>query len=144
MQLATGEIAIVTTDHDIDACFEVIQQLRPHLKREDFVIKVRRMMAQRYQLARIRVTTKVVCVAGFRIHENLFHGKLLYVDDLVTANDFQSQGYGKQLLQWLAQYARANECQHLELDSGVQRFRAHRFYLREGMMISSHHFSMPL
>jgi hypothetical protein len=32
----------------------------------------------------------------------------------------------------------------LELDSGVQRFAAHRFYFRERMWISRHHFSLEL
>jgi hypothetical protein len=40
--------------------------------------------------------------------------------------------------------ARATGCAKLELDSGVQRFDAHRFYLRKRMIISSHHFSLEL
>jgi hypothetical protein len=32
----------------------------------------------------------------------------------------------------------------LDLDSGVQRHDAHRFYLRERMHISSHHFTKRL
>jgi len=32
----------------------------------------------------------------------------------------------------------------LHLDSGVQRFSAHRFYLSKRMEISSHHFSLKL
>jgi hypothetical protein len=39
-------------------------------------------------------------------------------------------------------YALEQGCRQLELDSGVQRFGAHRFYLREGFDISSHHFSI--
>jgi len=30
----------------------------------------------------------------------------------------------------------------LHLDSGVQRYMAHKFYLREGFIIASHHFSI--
>jgi hypothetical protein len=32
----------------------------------------------------------------------------------------------------------------LDLDSGVTRFDAHRFYLRERMHIQSHHFALAL
>jgi hypothetical protein len=32
----------------------------------------------------------------------------------------------------------------LDLDSGVHRHDAHRFYLRERMLISAHHFTKPL
>lgn len=40
--------------------------------------------------------------------------------------------------------ARAAGCSVLDLDSGVQRFDAHRFSLRERRHISSHHFSKRL
>jgi hypothetical protein len=35
-------------------------------------------------------------------------------------------------------------CRSLDLDSGVQRFEAHRFYLRERMNITAHHFDLRL
>jgi hypothetical protein len=40
--------------------------------------------------------------------------------------------------------ARAAGCGELHLDSGVQRFAAHRFYLRERMEIMAHHFRLKL
>ena len=45
-------------------------------------------------------------------------------------------------MDWLKCHARENECEQIHLDSGVQRFPAHRFYLREGFDIASHHFSI--
>jgi len=38
----------------------------------------------------------------------------------------------------------AHGCKNLELDSGVQRFDAHRFYLLKRMNISSYHFSIKI
>ena len=37
-----------------------------------------------------------------------------------------------------------NGCKGFHLDSGVQRKRAHQFYLREGLELSSYHFSVRL
>jgi hypothetical protein len=48
------------------------------------------------------------------------------------------------LFDWLVAQAREHGCARLELDSGVQRFRAHRFYLMKRMEISSHHFMLKL
>ena len=83
-------------------------------------------------------------VAGFRVHETLAWGWILYVDDLVTDEAARSSGYGERLLSWLAELARADGCDELHLDSGVHRFDAHRFYLRNRFAISAHHFSLPL
>ena len=40
--------------------------------------------------------------------------------------------------------ARARGCENFELDSGVQRFDAHRFYFMKRMKISAYHFTISL
>lgn len=64
--------------------------------------------------------------------------------DLVARAADRSLGFGGELLAWLVEQASARECEHLELDSGVQRFHAHRFYLVNRMKISSCHFSIEI
>ena len=123
------------------ACFPVMRQLRSHLSDEAaFVAQVARQTEQAYRLAYLADDRGVRAVAGFRIYENLIHGRVLYVDDLVSDEAARSKGYGKALLEFLEQHAREQNCQSLQLDSGVQRQEAHAFYFREGMRISSYHF----
>jgi GNAT superfamily N-acetyltransferase len=137
-------IALASTDAKISRCFPVMQWLRPHLEAAEFVERVQRQLQEGYQLAYLEDGGKIRSVAGFRIQEMLAWGKILYVDDLVTSDTDRSRGYGGQLFDWLVEHARANGCKELHLDSGVQRFAAHRFYLRRRMDISSHHFSLKL
>ena len=66
----------------------------------------------------------------------------MYVDDLITSDAARSKGFGGQLLDWLVEQAAGRGCAQLELDSGVQRFDAHRFYFRKRMKIASYHFSL--
>ena len=87
---------------------------------------------------------EVRCVAGYRILESLAWGKFLYVDDLITAERDRSRGFGQQLFEWLLQTARSEACEEFHLDSGVQRFGAHRFYLGQRMDITCHHFARKL
>lgn len=82
--------------------------------------------------------------AGFHVFSNFNNGQILYVDDLVTIDDSRSQGFGRLLNDHLISIARSEGCTTIELDSGVQRHDAHRFYLRERYVISSHHFSRRL
>ena len=86
----------------------------------------------------------VRAVAGYRYYDKLHSGRNLYVDDLVTDSDDRSRGYGGKLLAWLNDEARAHGCVQLELDSGVQRFDAHRFYFRERMHVSAYYFVIPI
>lgn len=137
-------IAIATTDTDIQRCFPVMQQLRPHLVVDEFVTRIRQQEKQGYHLSFLEAENRIRAVGGFRIAENLAWGKFLYVDDLVTHEGDRAYGYGTALFEWLLAHAQHQNCDQFHLDSGVQRFAAHRFYMNRGMRISSHHFALAL
>lgn len=132
------------TDGEIADCYEVMAELRPHIARERFLPLVREMQQDGFRLACIRDGGRVVACAGYRFGTNLFCGRHLYVDDLVTAESARSKGYGRTLLAWLRARAVESGCDEFHLDSGIQRKRAHQFYQREGMTLRSHHFSVRL
>lgn len=139
------EIRSISSVEEIKATFPVMSQLRTHLSDESYLETVRRMRrSEAYHLAAAFDEELVRCVAGYRISEFLAHGKILYVDDLVTDENTRSENLGGRMIEWLSQEAKRNGCAQLHLDSGVQRHEAHRFYFREGMKIASHHFSKSL
>ena len=76
------------------------------------------------------------------IETRLAWGKHMYIEDLVTDSERRSQGLGRVMMDWLKSHAREHGCEQIHLDSSVRRFPAHRFYLREGFKIASHHFSI--
>jgi GNAT superfamily N-acetyltransferase len=143
--MTKSQIAIASTDEEIRRCFPVMRELRTHFTDEQkFVDQVKRQQKQDYHIAYVESEGEVRAVAGYRFLESLFSGKNLYVDDLVTLPADRSRGFGGQLIDWLIEQARQNNCETLELDSGVQRFDAHRFYFLKRMTISSYHFRIPL
>jgi len=139
------KIREATTPEEIARCFPVMRQLRTHFEDETrFVEQVQRQHVEGFRLAFLEEASGVRAVAGYRMLESLHAGRFCYVDDLVTDAAGRSLGYGARLFDWLVDQARAAGCKKLELDSGVQRFAAHRFYLLKRMIISSHHFSLDL
>ena len=137
-------VKLAETEEEIERCFPVMAELRPHLTADEFVVRVERQRMDGYRLAYLEDAGAVKAVAGFRILEMLWCGRSLYVDDLVTEADQRSKGYGDSLFDWLVEYARAQRCEQFDLDSGVQRAAAHRFYFRKRMEITCYHFSMKL
>ena len=138
-------IHIAQTEDDLRRCYPVMKQLRTQLPEPEFLARVARQMADcGYTLAFLEEDGNVTSVAGFRISECLCDGRYLYVDDLVTDEGERSKGHGDRLFNWIVEHATQNDCQEIGLESGVQRFDAHRFYLRKKMKISSHHFSLDL
>lgn len=138
------KVAIATTDTDIQRCFPVMAHLRPHLIETEFVERIRRQEHQGYQLAYLEHESMIRAVSGFYIADALAWGRFMYVWDLVTRDGDRTQGYGKALIEWLIDRARAEQCNQFHLDSGIHRFEAHRFYMNRGLHISSYHFSMKL
>lgn len=139
------DIRHVENPDTVRPCYPVMAQLRPHLTEDSFVAQVLRQFdEQQYHLVALYVEDVPAALAGYRLGECLFSGRYVYVDDLVTDEAQRSQGYGGQLFDWLVLEARRLGCASLQLDSGVQRFAAHRFYLAKRMDIASHHFSLSL
>jgi GNAT superfamily N-acetyltransferase len=140
---SSSRIGIARTPAQIRRCHAVMRELRPQVQAaQTFVQRIRRQQRQGYLLAFVEAEGEIRAVAGYRYLESLFSGKFLYVDDLVTSESARSQGWGGALLDWLLEQAAAQGCDQLELDSGVQRFDAHRFYFTRRMKIASYHFSI--
>lgn len=137
-------IRLATTDREIRDCHAVMSQLRPQYDADQLLARVRLQQREGYRLAMLLDERGVAAVAGFRFGHNLAWGRYLYVDDLVTDASRRSTGHGRRLMDWLMEEARAAGCDQLHLDSGVQRFGAHRFYLRYRMDITSHHFGIDV
>lgn len=122
----------------------VLSQLRPHLTADVLRAVFREGRPQGLRFSAAYRTTTCVGVAGWRIIATTMALRKLYVDDLVTAEAARSTGVGAALLAHLERRARDAGCTVIDLDSGVQRHDAHRFYLRERMAITSHHFAKTL
>ena len=112
----------------------VHRQLRTALP-ADYAERLAQVFANGGRLAVVADGEAVVGVALWRLIENTYEGRRLYVDDLVTDAARRSHGIGKRLLGHLEDKARQLGCDVLALDSGAQRAAAHKFYFREGMHI---------
>lgn len=137
-------IFLVETDADIDACYPVMAELRPHIARDAFVPQVQRQHVESGYALVALADPDIVAVAGIRIAEWLPTGRCLEIEDLVTKDGARSKGYGAALFDWVVEHARRERCNELKLVSNVTRYAAHRFYLNRGMSILAHFFSMPL
>jgi GNAT superfamily N-acetyltransferase len=118
----------------------VLQELRPHVTAAAMTAIYAEGYPQGLRFLAAYDGPQCVGVAGWRLVATTFAGRKLYVDDLVTAEASRSKGVGRALLDELGARAAAAGCTLLDLDSGVHRKDAHRFYFRERLHIASYHF----
>ncbi|MBF9002940.1 GNAT family N-acetyltransferase [Vibrio nitrifigilis] len=121
---------------------EVLLQLRSQYDVDSLSAQIEKQKLGGYQIVYVKDEHQVLAVAGYSLGEKLAWGKYIYIEDLVTNDRCRSDGVGKFLMEWFKAYASKIGCQQIHLDSAVHRFPAHKFYLREGFNIASHHFSI--
>jgi GNAT superfamily N-acetyltransferase len=143
--MTDSTIEELTTDEEFIEAFPVMNQLRTDLDESTYLERLRSAQSTGYRLFALREHDDIIALAGIVIRTNLFDGKLLWVDDLVTARDYRSQGFGQQLLEYIAQWGSERDCDVMGLASGFQRSDAHRFYEeRLGMEATSYVYRMDL
>lgn len=83
------------------------------------------------------------CTAYLELNSVRF-GQRCWVEDFAVDPERRSQGVGAALLDAARRWARSAGATHLELDSGLARADAHRFYEREGGTRQSYTFGWEL
>jgi GNAT superfamily N-acetyltransferase len=137
-------VAVAPGDDRLPAVFEVMRELRDHLTHDQLDERYAAGYPDGYRVVGLFDEGECRAAAGYRLMTNFVSGRLLYVDDLVTAERWRSHGYGRRLTDHLAETAAGEGCESIQLDSAVHRRKAHRFYFRERYVITSFHFGRYL
>lgn len=127
-------------DPRLSEAYPVLHELRTELSPEGFRSRYAAGHPDGYRFVAAYEDGVCRAVAGYRILVNVHRGRVLYVDDLVTSASQRSRGLGRAMMEHLRGVARDAGCDYVSLDSGVQRADAHRFYFREGFVVTSFHF----
>ena len=139
-------VKIAQHDEDILKCWEVLYELRPHLKRETFLETVHKTLADNRMLIYVEEDGKAVSASVFEWGYNLYRSRYIYIDDLSSLPQARGKGYASQLLDWIIKYAEENKFDQVHLDSGVNagRFDAHRLYHNKRFNVTSLHFALKV
>lgn len=127
-------------DPRLDSVYPVMHELRTEMSVADFKATYEAGYPSGYRVAALFDSGECRAAAGYHLSYGFLHGRFMYVDDLVTASAHRSKAYGKALNDHLVQLAENEGCSGVQLDSGTHRTDAHRFYFREGYVITSFHF----
>ncbi len=107
---------------------------------EHWIDAVQRPEGYRLVASFIDATPDAVAVIGFRHTHSLASGHYCYVEDVVALPEARKGGHAQALLEWVVEDARRLGCERVELNSGVHRQAAHRFYMNQRFAISAFHF----
>lgn len=145
MHMERWELKLLKSETEIAAGFALMRQLRPQLDDlTSFARQLARQSGQGYRLSGLWLDQGLAGLIGFRESENFLYGRFIYVDDLVVDGAQRSSGLGAKLLDYARNEGKLMGCEHLVLDTGLQKPLAQRFYFREGLLARGMHFVQQL
>jgi GNAT superfamily N-acetyltransferase len=123
------EILELSQKEELKESFQVMSQLRPHLSEKEYIDLLEEMTSEGYRLFALKHGGELVAACGITVGTNLYHGRHVWVYDLVTLENSRSKGFGRKLLEYIEEFARGEGCSVIALASNLEREGAHKFYL---------------
>lgn len=138
------EVREVTTDDGWDQAVPILRQLWSHVN-EEFVYAWRdeddyRLLGM-YETAETAAQASddpsgtLVAVAGVSIQRVLHHERHLWIHDFVVDEPRRGEGFGREVLDWLDEWARDHDCKNLALACWDDNDEAREFYEGEGLEV---------
>ncbi|WP_459191280.1 GNAT family N-acetyltransferase [Halosimplex sp. J119] len=136
------EVREVTTDEGWDEAVPILRQLWSDAEesfvrgwREEDDYRLFGLYERDGSAADAPESETLVAVAGISIQRVLHHERHLWVHDLVVDEPRRGEGYGRRLLDWLAEWARERDCENLALACHGDNDAARAFYEAEGLEV---------
>lgn len=137
---ATLTFTKLTTVEQMLPYWQLITQLTPTLTQENYKQYLTEMVPHNYYQVVAYDGETCAGISGYWMATKLYSGKYLEIDNFVVDTNYRNAGVGKQMVDWLENEARANDCKIMMLDAYVENFKAHRFYYREGFIARGYHY----
>jgi GNAT superfamily N-acetyltransferase len=125
----------LTTTAEFRESHRVMEQLRP-IDESTYLGLIEKMQSEGgYRLFALRdgPDDEIRALAGLEMGHNLYHGKHVWLHELVVDEPHRGHGYGSHLLGWVGEWADERDCSRVELASGLWRDEAHEFYEENGL-----------
>jgi GNAT superfamily N-acetyltransferase len=130
---------------DIETIIPLIQKLSKEEFSDDILKKrFTEMLEQNYECFGIFIDQKLIGVFGLWFMTRHYAGRSCEPDHIYISEEVQGKGIGKKLFKFIYNYAEEKGCETSELNSYVQNYRSHKFYMNEGYVIKGYHFLKKL
>lgn len=130
---------------DINTFLPLIQELMGYTF-EDSVLRSRfqEMFNQAYECYGIYEGEALIGVFGLWFATRHYAGKTCEPDHVYIKPTSRSKGLGKAVFKWIFDYVKTKECETSELNSYVENYPSHKFYMNLGYDIKGYHFLKKL
>ena len=125
---------------DILTVLPLLQQLNVKTPAAVLSERLIDMSNQNYKCAGVFDKEKLIGISGLWFLTRHYIGKTIEPDHVVIDSTYRGKNIGKQLFDWIYNYAKENGYEATELNAYTGNRKSHKFYLNEGYEIYGYHF----
>ncbi|APG61408.1 GNAT family N-acetyltransferase [Christiangramia salexigens] len=130
---------------DLDTILPYLENLSSSTaKRSILKARLEEMYAQNYECFGVFLDSKLVGTFGLWFMTRHYAGRSCELDHIYLEQAYRSQGLGKKLFKFVEAYAQSKNCEALELNSYVENFASHKFFMNEAYILRGYHFLKKL
>ena len=135
----TPIIKIIPTA-DISSILPLLKQLNHRTPDAILEERVKDMCTQNYKCIGVYDGSKLIGISGLWFLTRHYIGKTIGPDHVVIDENYRGKNIGKQLFDWIYEYAKEIGYEATELNAYTGNRKSHKFYLNEGYEIYGYHF----
>jgi GNAT superfamily N-acetyltransferase len=125
---------------DLESIIPLLRMANPDVDSPVLQQRLAEMRQQGYLCAGAYDRDELIAICGLWILTKYYVGKHIEPDNVFIVPDYQGQGIGKQLMQWVYEFGRAQGCVASELNCYLPNARGQKFWEMEGYEAIAYHY----
>lgn len=125
---------------DILSIIPLVKLINDYTPEETLKERILEMTNQHYKCIGVYVEGELIGISGLWFLTRHYAGKTIEPDHVVIKEAFRNKGIGRQLFDWIHQYARDNGYDATELNTFIENVKSHKFYENQGYKKLGLHF----
>jgi GNAT superfamily N-acetyltransferase len=127
------------TEAELPRLFRLIHLHNPGISQAMFTTRLKAMVARGYRAIGVFDGETLAACSGFWLRSRFWSGAELDLDNFIVHPDYRRRRLGAQMLAWFEKLAAREHLDLIVLDTYADAFLAHRFYMREGFVMTGYH-----
>ncbi len=117
----------------------MLRILDPNIPEKILFERLDAMKVNNYECVGVYDNNKLIGISGLWFLAKYYVGKHVEPDNVIIHPDYQSQGIGDRLMEWIFEYAKSKGCIASELNCYVSNKRGVKFWERHGYKTIGYH-----
>lgn len=134
----------IIPSNKLEVTIPLLRELNPDISEEVLRIRQKEMVANNYYCVGVYDDEKLIGISGMWLLVKYYVGKHVELDNVYLKKEYQGQGLGNQLVEWILNYAKELGCEASELNCYIENEGGNKFWSNLGYKPIGYHYQKKL